>query len=224
MPNQPVPLEKAAAQLRDKLAKNRADAGVSKQMERTAAKVLDLRIETDTAPSPAAYRGEFERFLAQIEREIEMLDGKVANLLDKHGVTPEIIEAGYDLLESARPEDFVREKTVEALEKGNVLELGMNGIGVFRILKVADTGASFEFSDPESGKVFRFERSICLVDLRFEGGKRGRRELLVTFPIREGELLVSHDPRTQEFLMKKEVLWARLNKKTVADKLLALMA
>ena len=144
--------------------------------------------------------------------------------MDKHGVTPQIIEAGYDVLESARPEDFVREKTVEALEKGHVLELGMDGIGTFRILKVADVGASFEFPDPESGKVLKFERSICLVDLRFEGGKRGRRELLVTFPIREAELLVCHDPRTQEFLMKKEVLWARLNKKTVADKLFALMA
>lgn len=165
-----------------------------------------------------------ERFLAQIEKDIEKLDGKAANLFEKYGVTSEMVEAGYEILDSAKPEDFVREKTVEALEKGHVLELGMDGLGAFRILKIADSGASFEFSDSETGKVFHFERSICLVDLRFEGGKRGRRELLVTFPIREGELLVCHDPQTQEFIMKRAVLWARLNKKTVADRLLSLMA
>lgn len=185
---------------------------------------MDLRCDDDRTPEPTDYRGELERFLTQIEKEIETLDGKAANLFEKYGVTSEMVEAGYEILDSAKPEDFVREKTVEALEKGHVLELGMDGIGIFRILKIADTGASFEFSDPETGKVFHFERSVCLVDLRFEGGKRGRRELLVTFPIREGELLVCHDPRTQEFLMKKAVLWARLNKKTVADRLLSLMA
>lgn len=224
MTNQPAPLENAAARLRGKIAKNRADSDASGRVGKTVSGVLDLRGDGDRVPDPADYRGELERFLAQIEKEIETLDGKAANLFERCGVTSEMVDEGYRVLDSARPEDFVREKTVEALEKGHVLELGMDGVGIFRILKIADTGASFEFSDSETGKVLRFERSICLVDLRFEGGKRGRRELLVTFPIREGELLLCHDPRTQEFLMKKAVLWARLNKKTVADRLLSLMA
>lgn len=53
-------------------------------------------------------------------------------------------------------------------------------------------------------------------------GKKGKRELLITFPIIPGEYMTCHDPQTQKFLMKREVRWAGVNRKTLKERFLSL--
>lgn len=67
-----------------------------------------------------------------------------------------------------------------------------------------------------------YERSICLVFIQSKSGKKGKRELLVTFPLAPGEELTCHDPKTQKLLMKKEILSVSVNRKTLKERLISL--
>lgn len=66
---------------------------------------------------PAPFRGEISEALAKLEREMEYVDGKLANLLDAYAVTPEKLAAGFDVLIKAKKDDFVREASVPTLDR-----------------------------------------------------------------------------------------------------------
>lgn len=168
--------------------------------------------------------GKLAAFIAEMEHSVEIIDGKIANLMTTYDVTPEKIQAGYDVFPSAKKEDFVREITVEDLERGNIAEVGISGFESFRILKVTNAGTSFVAVDPDTHKTIRFQRSICLIEIKAQNGKRGNRELTVTFPLREGELLVCHDPKNQALLMKTAILFIEVNRKTVAERFRSLFS
>ncbi len=188
---------------------------------------MDLRIdEPPKRPKPerVAYKGALAKDMAELEREIEMVDGKAADLLKKYEVTSEKIEAGGEILSHLNSDDFVHEAVVHELERGNVLELDIEGFDSFRILKVSPTEMVSIRTDAKTKRVVRFERSICLVEIRAPGKKPGRKELVVTFPIAEGELLVCHDPKTQELLVKCPILSVQTNRKTLKDRFLLLFA
>lgn len=93
---------------------------------------------------------------------------------------------------------------------------------MFRILKITPTEIRGSVVDTESGSAMEYERSICSVMLQTKSGKKGRRELLVTFPIIPGEMLVCHDPVEQKVLMKREIRWVNVNRKTLKERLLSL--
>lgn len=243
-------LEDAARELREKVARKRhsgsgmpaPEAFVSKnsapisipprgtaesavrQTASESARVLDLRLDAPPAPIAEDYAKRLSAFVTEMEKEVEMIDGKVANLLEKYAVTPQKAQAGYEVFASAHASDFVRESIVRELDRGNVLEIGLRGFRSFRILKVADTALSIVKTDPKTREPIRFERSICLVEIQADGHPKGRRELVVTFPLAAGMNLVCHDPVTQKLLVKRPILSVDSNKKTLKDRFLSLFS
>ena len=126
-------------------------------------------------------------------------------------------------MSSLRQEDFVHEAVVQEIERGNVLEIGFEGMK-FRILKVAATGTRIVKKAVGSKIPIVFERSICLVEIETADGKKGRRELVVTFPVIIGETLICHDPVLQEPMMKRTIVSVKVNRKTMKDRFLLLFS
>ncbi|MDQ1344204.1 MAG: hypothetical protein QG650_924 [Patescibacteria group bacterium] len=116
------------------------------------------------------------------------------------------------------------ERVVEALERGSVLNVGIDGFEYFKILKIFDTKFDRLVEVPGALKPVRIQRLICAVDLKTATGHRGRRELLITFPLRSGEWLTFHDPSTQKLLAKRPILSIAMNRKTVAERFVSLFS
>lgn len=178
----------AARLLREKLAKKRgvsvpeADRPpINEEDFALAVPEKTVRIlEQPSAPTipaqkasdpPKGSLGELAQFIAEMEKEVEIIDGKVANLLEAYSVTPEIIRAGYDAMSSLKQEDFVHEAVVQEIERGNALQIGFEDGVKFKILKVASTGTRIVKKTADSKIPIVFERSICLVEMQPLSGK-----------------------------------------------------
>lgn len=74
-----------------------------------------------------------------MEKELEIVDGKVADLMKKYAVTESVVTEAAAVLAKADPRDFVRESYVPNVDSGHALEIGLEDFPVFRILKIVPT-------------------------------------------------------------------------------------
>lgn len=243
-PPLPPDAEAAARELRSRIAERRGSGvpaaplpSVGVKVSRTldldvgetaTIEVLDLRLDAieplPTRENPAPFKGAFSSVFASLESAAETVGGKILNLIQSYGVTERHKEAGYGVIDSAKHEDFEPEMAVEILEHGNVLDVGLEGFEHFKILKIFDTEFDRVVELGDRPGAVRVRRLICAVDLKTSGGRKGRRELLITFPLRAGELLTFHDPITQQLIAKKPILSIGMNRKTVKERFLSLFS
>ena len=88
--------------------------------------------------------------ISELEKEMELVDGKAEDLLKKYAVTQEVADEASSVLMNADPRDFLPEPAVPYVDRGHALEIGLDDFPVFRILKIVPTAIRGSVVDTES--------------------------------------------------------------------------
>lgn len=66
---------------------------------------------------PEAVRKNLSRAISELEKEIELVDGKVADLMKKYAVSKEITDEAASILASLDSRDFLPEPAVPSIDR-----------------------------------------------------------------------------------------------------------
>lgn len=194
----------AQRQLREKLQQKR-----SANVFKLDGDHMQRKVETIVTPSPQIKHPpkveNFNQELELLEKEIDAATNKVVNLSQKHWVTPQKVSQLWDLIEAANESDFQPKEIIEALERGKILNVWLEGFEYFKILKVCTS---------ESGK------NICVVNLKKTWWKKWKTDLLIRLPIHHKWTLELYSSKTQELMGRFKIQYIKLNEKTLLEKAL----
>lgn len=66
---------------------------------------------------PKAVRGSLSQAISKLEKEMELVDGKVADLMKKYAVTQKVADEAASILENSNPHDFLPEPAVPSIDR-----------------------------------------------------------------------------------------------------------
>lgn len=200
-------LKEKLAQRRNKLFRLDDGIPVLKDTVSQSVKVaVDLPVETpiqEITIHPKAIPN-IKMEIKELEKEIDELTKKPVDLSKKYWVTQTVVDNSAAFIDTAKEQDFQKIEFINELEDGWVLNVWLEEFKYFKILRVVKSDTW---------------KSICVVSFKLKTGEKRTASYIIMFPVIENWILYIYSTQTQEQIWKFKVISAKLNKKTILEKI-----